>query len=55
MRVADVRNIYAHVLEKPEPKPGELRTLTNQIRALVEATITISSTVVDGHHRGGAP
>jgi ApeA N-terminal domain 1 len=39
MRVAEIRNIYAHVLDKPEPEPGELVTLTYQVKTLVEALL----------------
>jgi len=39
MRVAEIRNIYAHVLDEPEPKPGELVTLTYQVKTLVEALL----------------
>lgn len=39
MRVAEIRNIYAHVLDKPEPEPGELVTLTYQLKTLVEALL----------------
>jgi hypothetical protein len=39
IRVAEIRNIYAHVLDKPEPKPGELVTLTYQVKTLVEALL----------------
>ncbi len=38
-RLAEIRNIYAHVLDKPEPALGELRTLTYQAKALLEVLL----------------